>query len=119
MGKDAVEERERRPARRGARQPKHIANWMDADGLTLQRAVTIAASTGGALRLGYSRDGGAFAVGVYGDGDPYTDFIGGNEPIDEYLEDYVKLFEDLMDERLAAPRAKKNGQNGAKPASVI
>jgi hypothetical protein len=87
---------------------------MDADAATLQRAITIAASTGGALRFGYSRDGGAFAVGVYGDGDPYTDFIGGNEPIDEYLEDYVKLFEDLTDQRIEAARPKKSGQNGAK-----
>lgn len=118
MGRDATEERERRPAGRGTRQPKHIANWMDASPGILQRAISAAASIGGALRFGYSRDGGAFAVGVYGDGDPYTDFIGGNEPIDEYLEDYVKLFDDLTDQRMAATRPKKPGQNGVNPASA-
>jgi hypothetical protein len=39
----------------------------------------------GALRLGVSRDGGAFAIGIYGDGDPYTEYVGADEDINEYL----------------------------------
>lgn len=108
MGKDATEERERKPARTGNRQPRHVANWLDANPDVLRRAISSAASTGGALRFGYSRDGGAFAIGVYGDGDPYTDFVGGNEPIDEYLDDYVKLFDDIQDARTPATKPKKS-----------
>ena len=67
------------------------------------------------MRFGYSRDQGAFAIGVYGDGDPYTDFVSCAEPIDEYLEDYVNLFEDLAD--IAALGAVK-AQNGKKPAKA-
>jgi hypothetical protein len=114
MGKDAIEERDRKPSRTTRRRPIAIANWNDATPATLVRAIVAAASADGALRFGYSRDGGAFAIGVYGDGDPYTDFVGGNEPIDEYLEDYVKLFEDIQDLGLPSAGPKIAGKNGHK-----
>lgn len=43
------------------------------------------ALAGGALRFGYTRDGGAFAIGVYGDGDPYTVYCSPSESIDSVL----------------------------------
>jgi hypothetical protein len=50
-------------------------------------AIVAVARAGGALRFGYTRDGGAYAIGVYGDDSPYTDYIKPNEGIDEYLMD--------------------------------
>ena len=44
------------------------ADWIRADAAQLQETIAAVAKTGGALRLGYSRDGGAYAIGVYGDG---------------------------------------------------
>lgn len=61
------------------------ANWTNADAEQLRSAVAAAAKSGGALRLGYSRDGGAFAVGVYGDGDPYTLYLPPDDDIDSLL----------------------------------
>lgn len=43
------------------------------------------AIAGGALRLGFTRDGGAYAIGVYGDGDPYTVYCSPSESIDSVL----------------------------------
>jgi len=94
MGKDAVEERERKPTRNRPRRPTGNADWGSASPNTVIRAICSAAKVGGALRFGYSRDGGAFAIGVYGDGEPYTDFVGSTEDIDITLEYYVDLFTD-------------------------
>ena len=92
MGKDTREEQDRRGSRRGNRKPKGYANWLDATPAAIVRAIDAAAAVGGALRFGYSRDGGAFAIGVYGDGEPYTDFVSGTENIDDALDYYVELF---------------------------
>lgn len=43
------------------------------------------AIAGGALRFGYTRDGGAFAIGVYGDGEPYTVYCTPSEDVDSVL----------------------------------
>jgi len=51
----------------------------------LQHVIATVAHTGGALRLGYTRDGGAYAVGIYGDGEPYTEYIRPSEDINRYL----------------------------------
>jgi hypothetical protein len=115
MGKDAVEERERSSGRTPRRKSHGVADWASASGDKLRESVCAAASTGGALRFGYSRDGGAFAIGVYGDGEPYTDFVSCNEPIDDYLQEYVELFTDLADIRATGKTSVTRGKNGAKP----
>jgi hypothetical protein len=114
MGTDRIEEQRRKGRGNTARQPKHYANYLDADAATLQRAIVAAASVGGALRFGYSRDGGAYAIGVYGDGEPYTDFYSPREDLNEFLEDYVKLFEDLQDSFAAKAEVEKKGKKATK-----
>ncbi len=57
------------------------ADWSGCDAEELRNTVHIVAKTGGALRLGYSRDGGAYSIGVYGDGDPYTLYCAPDEDI--------------------------------------
>lgn len=109
MGKDANEEKERRPARKGRRPTAGIADWASANGATLIRAIIAAANCQGALRFGYSRDGGAYAIGVYGDGEPYTDFVAPTEDINETLEYYVNLFEDIAD----TPQTEKKSRGRA------
>jgi len=86
------------------------ADWQQVPADVLVRAIAAAANTGGALRFGYSRDGGAYAIGIYGDGDPYTDFVKPSENLGEYLEDVISLFEDIKDDpktALAPPPAPK------------
>lgn len=98
-------EDERRSTRR--RRPVDPADWAGCDGIILKRAICAAAAVGGALRFGYSRDGGAYAIGVYGDGEPYTDFVKPAENIEDYLRTLVDIFEDA-DTRTPA------GQQGTK-----
>jgi hypothetical protein len=43
--------------------------------------------------LGYSRDGGAYAIGFYGDGEPFTEFIAPTEDVDEYLRGVIDDYE--------------------------
>jgi len=62
------------------------ANWALVDPEVLRYVVTVVASWGGALRLGYTRDGGAYSIGVYGDGEPYTEYLRPNENVEEYLQ---------------------------------
>jgi len=82
--KRKAEERRRRRENRGAVEG---ADWNDADAAKLSRAICTVTQHGYAIRLGYTRDGGAFAIGILGDGEPFTKFVRPNEGIDEYLDE--------------------------------
>ena len=71
------------------------ADWLKANPKSLQEAIASVAKTGGALRLGYSRDGGAYAVGVYGDGDPYTLYCPPDDDIDAIMVKIANAFNEL------------------------
>lgn len=45
--------------------------------------------------MGLSRDGGAFAFGIYGDGEPYTEYVGATEDVNEYLRELARHFDAL------------------------
>jgi len=75
---------------RAARREGHsrgAANWGDVSGENLTNAVAWTAANGGALRLGYTRDGGAYAVGIYMDGESETEYIRPDEDMDQWLVD--------------------------------
>lgn len=61
------------------------ANWMLVDAEQLVYTITAIAQKGGAVRLGYTRDGGAYAIGIYGDGEPYTEYVSPKEDMSEFL----------------------------------
>ena len=93
---------------RGVRkQPGDPADWASVDEKSLRNAIAQAASTGGALRFGYSRDGGAYAVGIYGDGAPYTEFLKPSDDIELFLEEVIELFESIKIEQAKAQDPKK------------
>lgn len=92
--------------RRGIdRQTSGVADWQQANSETIRTAIIAASAVGGALRFGYSRDGGAYALGIYGDGEPYTEFVTPSEDIDEFLQKVILLFEAIADDNAHA----KNG----------
>lgn len=70
------------------------ADWSEVNGNLLAKAVAAVARMGGAIRLGYTRDGGAYSIGFYGDGEPFTEYLKPSEDVDAYLvgviEDYGK-----------------------------
>lgn len=75
------------------------ADWTAADAATVVRAITTASAAGGALRFGYTSDGGAYSIGIYGDGAPYTEYIGPSEDITDVLASIIILFELILDEQ--------------------
>jgi len=51
------------------------ADWASVDADAIRNAISAVGSIGGALRFGYTRDGGCYAVGIYGlETQPYTEY---------------------------------------------
>lgn len=78
-----------RANRRRNRGNSDKADWSTADAGKLTAAIAGVTRHGFAIRFGYTRDGGAFAVGVIGDGEPFTEFIRPTEDIDLYLDGLI------------------------------
>jgi hypothetical protein len=69
------------------------ASWERVDAEQLRSTIDAVSRAGGALRLGYTRDGGAYSVGVYGDGpEPYTLFVAPSDNMDEFLAELEQAF---------------------------
>lgn len=89
-------------ARRRSHRRGEVASWSDQDGQKLIEAIDLVAKLGGAIRLGYTRDGGAFAIGVYGDGEPYTEYCRAGD-------DIVGLLRDIAADMEPTKNSPKNG----------
>jgi len=63
----------------------NTADWASANPALIVSAIAAVSFAGGAIRFGYTRDGGAYAIGILGDGEPYTEYVRPSESIDEYL----------------------------------
>lgn len=71
-----------------------VADWTSANPTLVVQAIAIVAFHGGALRFGYTRDGGAYAIGILGDGDPYTEYVKPSENLDDYLGGLIERWRD-------------------------
>lgn len=71
------------------------ADWMHADPSKVVDLICAATAVGGAVRFGLTRDGGAYAVGIYGDGEPYTLYIRPRESIDAAIDNMCSGFQEL------------------------
>lgn len=69
-----------------------VADWGGVDSELLRAVISSVTLGGGAIRFGYTKDGGAYAIGIYGDGKPFTEFAGSDTDPTEWLtgiwEDY-------------------------------
>lgn len=74
-----------RAARRANRGTGAIADWEAADGELVLRLIAQAARANTLISFGYTRDGGAFMVGFYCDGDKYTEYCRPTEDLSEFL----------------------------------
>lgn len=70
------------------------ADWSEVDGALLAKMVQAVARTGGALRLGFTRDGGAYAVGFYDGDDKHTEYISPNDDVNEFMRGVIEDYED-------------------------
>lgn len=112
MGADRAEKE-----RRGLRRPRASApseggaDWGSVDPKVVLDAIQAAARKGGALRFGYTRDGGAYSIGVYSDGDYFTDYIRPSEDVEQYLSDLAAAFTEY--EAPTPPPARARGARKA------
>lgn len=63
------------------------ADWSGVDAEAIRTAIVAVTTGGGAIRFGYTRDGGSYAVGILGDGEPYTEYLRPTDDVAEYLTD--------------------------------
>lgn len=74
--------------------------WKDVKPENLVDLIAAAADAGGAVRFGMTSDGGALALGVYGDGDdPYTVYASSAEGMDEHIFGLQTVFEAMAAEK--------------------
>lgn len=82
----AAQQREHRRRNRGA---VDAADWKEASYEKIAKAIVAVTQHGYAIRFGYTKDGGAFAIGILGDGEPFTEFVRPTEDIDLFLDGLV------------------------------
>ena len=75
-----------RKSTRKRRQNDTTADWGGIDEKRIRQVVSAVSKGGGAVRFGYSRDGGAYSVGIYGDGKPFTEFCPATGDVEGWLE---------------------------------
>lgn len=86
------------------------ANWATVDAMAVLQCISRVAAGGGAIRFGYTVDGGAYALGIYGDGaQPYTEYVRPSEDIERILAELGAVFDgDSADTVEVERTAKKN-----------
>jgi len=82
----------REPKRRYNQGRSATVNWEDVGGESIKGVLAAVTATGCAIRFGYSRDQGAFAIGIVGDGEPYTVWAANLEELDIKLEALEQAF---------------------------
>jgi hypothetical protein len=90
MPKPFREQDESRSRRRKARGTQQKADWLSVPSDLLQATIGAISNNGGAIRFGYTRDGGAYAIGILGDGEPYTEYLRPSDDIVQYFEELLK-----------------------------
>lgn len=93
MGMDELKIQDQMRKRRNKNEPVEPADWGGVSPTALVSAISAITHKGGAVRFGYTRDGGAYAVGVYYGGEYFTDYLRPYEDIDGYLDDLRDTFE--------------------------
>lgn len=69
-----------------------IASYRTVNSGVLIETIQMVSLAGGAIRFGFTRDGGAYAIGVYGDGDPYTVYCAPKDSLEDVLRAIIDGF---------------------------
>lgn len=77
------------------RQPGVSADWGSVDGELLRDLIQTVTQRGGAVRFGYSRDGQAYALGLYYGEEHVTKYCRPQEDVDTFLQDWVEFYKGL------------------------
>lgn len=76
----------------GKRNGRAVADWAVANPALLLSLVCAVGMEGGAVRFGYTRDGGAYSIGLYLGSDSKTYYCNESEGIDEQLTELIEEF---------------------------
>lgn len=79
----------------GSQSGLESADWTSADGKLVVAVIGKIGSLGGAIRFGYTRDGGAYSVGLYLDDDSETFYFPPGQDINENLQAFLQKLETL------------------------
>ncbi len=94
MGAYKNEKQAKRDARRSYGRAE-VADWRSVDGEAIRDCICAAGMVNGAVRFGYTRDGGAYAIGLYGLGDqPFTTYVRPGENVDAVLREIAEDYRD-------------------------
>lgn len=95
---------------RREREEDNAANWATVDAMAVLQCIAQVSAGGGAVRFGYTVDGGAYALGIYGDGaQPYTEYVRPSEDIERILAELGAVFDgDSPDNEGTERTATKN-----------
>jgi len=85
--------------RRAKRPTGKKQNWDELPAGKITGLIVQATRAGGAVRFGASRDGGALGLGVYGDGEPYTEWFRDCEELENFIDEMTALFRGQADSR--------------------
>lgn len=72
-----------------------VADWERASAEKIKRVVTVISARNGAVRFGYTRDGGAYSVGLYIGDDRETMYCRPYEDIDGLLDQIADGLEEF------------------------
>lgn len=103
MPKPNRERDENNSRRRRARGNQTPASWGDVDPNMMLKAVVAVADAGGAIRFGYTKGAGGFAIGFLGDGEPYTEYC---RPSDDMTAYFQEVIDDWTDDNQPTPLRK-------------
>lgn len=68
-------------------------DWHGVSAENVHRVISAVTAKQCAVRFGYTMDGGAYAIGILGDGDPYTEYVRPSEDIEQHLRGLAEDFE--------------------------
>lgn len=96
MGQDK-DERKSRGLFKGkqSKLPGVVADYGSVEPKVLVDVIQIVSAKGGAIRFGYTRDGGAYAIGIYYDGEHETTYLRPDEDLVGYLTDIAETMRGL------------------------
>ncbi len=86
-----------RLANRHAKKSTDPVSWCDVPAKIIVNLIDAASRAGGAIRFGDTRDHGAFALGVYGDGEPYTEYFRSSSELEEFATELINVFNGMAD----------------------
>ena len=80
--------------RRYTEESTGVADWASVNPEQLRATIVAVTRDGSAIRFGYSRDGGAYAIGLYEQGEHYTIWCSPHEDLDIKLRSIEQSFLD-------------------------